>query len=192
MKIAATKKMWMTKHRWIVVVVNLFFYEEINWLIPIYPMLQAGNCALILWFGLLFTTNLYYTSTFKDIKPLQYRILEPRLYNDTLVNLYNFEFVFNNASLCMKSMAENKSIIVIMVHTARTNFDRRYAIRNTWGSIKIFRQWHLHLAFLIGSDPGSSPEIDAQLWDESKEHGDIIMGNFVDSYRNLTYKHLMG
>lgn len=79
-----------------------------------------------------------------------------------------------------------------MVHTARSHLQQRYAIRNTWGSIKIFKDWHLDLVFLLGSDTNSSIEFEAQLSNESKEHGDMVMGNFIDSYRNLTYKHLMG
>lgn len=79
-----------------------------------------------------------------------------------------------------------------MVHTARSNFHQRYAIRNTWGSIKLFKQWQLQLIFLLGSDPKSSRDYNTRLSNESKHHGDLIMGNFVDSYKNLTYKHLMG
>lgn len=118
------------------------------------------------------------------------------LHNDTLANLDNFEFVMNNASLCIESTEIHSSVIVIMVHTARNNFDQRYAIRRTWGSVKVIRKWRLHLIFLLGSDSNSNPEsyIETQtrLLDESIEYGDMIMGNFVDSYRNLTYKHLMG
>lgn len=79
-----------------------------------------------------------------------------------------------------------------MVHTARSHFQHRYAIRNTWGSIKVIRNWHLHLIFLLGVDPESSTEFEAQLSNENQEHGDMIMGNFIDSYNNLTYKHLLG
>ncbi|XP_037033178.1 beta-1,3-galactosyltransferase 1-like [Bradysia coprophila] len=70
----------------------------------------------------------------------------------------------------------------------------RYAIRSTWGSVKLFRQWRLHLVFLLGIDPTTDPNshIEQRLRDESEEFGDMVMGNFVDSYRNLTYKHLMG
>lgn len=94
----------------------------------------------------------------------------------------------------MQSTTETS--IVIMVHTARSNFDQRYAIRNTWGSIKIFKERRLHLIFLLGigltTDPESYSESETRLLQESKEHGDIIMGNFIDSYKNLTYKHLLG
>lgn len=118
-----------------------------------------------------------------------------KIQNDTLSNLDNFEFVMNNPSLCMISATtEIQSHVVIMIHTARYNFDRRYAIRSTWGSIQLYKQWRFHLIFLLGIDSDSDPASveENRLWDESKEHGDLIMGNFVDSYKNLTYKHLMG
>lgn len=115
------------------------------------------------------------------------------LCNDTLVNLHNFEFVMNNVSLCMQSTTPTESI-VIMVHSSRSHFDERYAIRNTWGSIKMYKEWHFHLIFLLGIDPDCEPlgYTETRLKDEGEQHGDLIMGNFVDSYHNLTYKHLMG
>lgn len=120
----------------------------------------------------------------------------PHLRNDTLVNLKNFKFVMNNESICMPSTTSTNTSIVIMIHTARSNFDHRYAIRNTWGSVKMLHQWTLHLIFLLGIDSdahaGNYSETDTRLSEESNEHGDLIMGNFVDSYRNLSYKHLMG
>ncbi len=119
-----------------------------------------------------------------------------KIHDDTLIDLDNFEFIMNNESICMTSKPESKttSSLVIMIHTARYNFDRRYAIRSTWGSVKMFRQWSMHLIFLLGIDPTSDPESysETRLRDESEAFGDIIMGNFVDSYRNLTYKHIMG
>ncbi|KAJ6639940.1 Beta-1,3-galactosyltransferase 5 [Pseudolycoriella hygida] len=112
--------------------------------------------------------------------------------NDTLMNLQNFEYIINNASICSTTKGPKDSSAVIMVHSSRGNSEQRYAIRNTWGSIKIFKKWHLHLVFLLGNDPLSSSETDAQIIKESNEHGDMIIGNFIDSYHNLTYKHLMG
>lgn len=123
------------------------------------------------------------------------RFTHKSIMKDTLVNLENFEYVMNNATICTGSKtAETDSKIIIMIHTARYNFDRRYAIRSTWGSIKLYRGWHLNLIFLLGIDDTSDPKsfVEQQLWRESKKFGDIIMGNFVDSYQNLTYKHLMG
>lgn len=98
----------------------------------------------------------------------------------------------NNASICSSSALGNQPSIVIIVHTARDHFAERYAIRETWGSIKVYKGWIFHLVFLLGNDPASKLEFGDRLSEEAKQHGDIIMGNFIDSYRNLTYKHLMG
>ena len=35
-------------------------------------------------------------------------------------------------------------------------------------------------------------KLQASLYRENYHHRDIIQGNFIDSYRNLTYKHAMG
>lgn len=112
--------------------------------------------------------------------------------NDTLVDLDDFEYFMNNVSICGSSAVDDQRSIVIVVHTARSHFNERYAIRNTWGSIKVYKGWRFYLAFLLGDDPTSTTEFDAQLREESRQHGDMVMGSFVDSYQNLTYKHLMG
>lgn len=126
--------------------------------------------------------------------PHQYFILQSEVtlnnYVDTLIDLQDFKFLMNNASICATSSGENHSSIVVLVHTARHHFNERYAIRNTWGSVKVYKGWSFHLAFVLGIDPTS--DNDAELLEENKQHGDLIMGNFVDSYKNLTYKHLMG
>lgn len=110
--------------------------------------------------------------------------------NDTLVDLEDFKYIMNNNSICSSSAVGNLSSIVIIVHTARNHFVERYAIRQTWGSLKLYKGWIFHLVFLLGNDNASNA--DNRLNEESKLNGDMIMGSFVDSYRNLTYKHLMG
>lgn len=146
-----------------------------------------------MWLGLLHTINYCYSTNIEPSHRNTKSKLAKSSYNDTLVNLHNFQYVMNNASLCMQSTSPTETI-VIMIHSSRSNFDERYAIRSTWGSIKSYKQWHFRLIFLLGIDAVSDPlsYIETRLKDESKQHGDLIMGNFVDSYRNLTYKHLMG
>ena len=39
---------------------------------------------------------------------------------------------------------------------------------------------------------GDSPEWNEMLKDEQKSYKDILQINFVDAYRNMTYKHLGG
>ena len=46
------------------------------------------------------------------------------------------------------------------------------------------------LAFMLGM-PGE-PSLQAELEGENEEHGDLVQGNFLDTYYNLTYKSVMG
>ena len=66
----------------------------------------------------------------------------------------------------------------------------RDAIRSTWGRPKFRNSQSGVLVFLLGSS--TDEKIQMQLNDENQENGDIIQGNFSDTYHNLTYKNIMG
>lgn len=69
-----------------------------------------------------------------------------------------------------------------IVSSAPNNSFHRHEIRRTWGQGRT-------VVFLLGAaDPQLQPLIEM----ESRQYGDIVQGSFVDSYRNLTYKHVMG
>lgn len=59
----------------------------------------------------------------------------------------------------------------------------RRAIRSTWGK-------DLHLVFLLGET--NSSQTQQALEQENHVHHDLVQGSFLDSYRNLTYKHVSG
>ena len=73
--------------------------------------------------------------------------------------------------------------VSILVKTAALNANRRRIIRTTWGS-------GYNVYFLIGRP--SNDELQAQIDAEASQFRDILQGSFVDSYRNLTYKSIMG
>ncbi len=154
---------------------------------------QTGVCSVIL-LSTLYFLEFQYLMPFYNIQLRQYYIFQPEsphnIENETLMDLKHFEYLINNATICQGSIVGDQLSIVVIVHSARSHFTERYAVRNTWGSIKIYKGWTFHLVFLLGSDPNE--EFNARLWQESQRYGDIIMGSFVDSYKNLTYKHLMG
>ena len=44
--------------------------------------------------------------------------------------------------------------------------------------------------FVSNSDDG--PGVQSRVEDEAAQFGDIVQGNFDESYRHLAYKHIMG
>ena len=46
------------------------------------------------------------------------------------------------------------------------------------------------LVFMLGTTPNT--RLLEEVGQESAEHGDIVQGDLLDTYRNLTYKSVMG
>lgn len=113
--------------------------------------------------------------------------LEPSYSSDLfkLIDLRNFNFTINQPK-CDKS----SSLLVILVHSAPKNFLKRNRIRGSWGSLvgnKTVANYKLYFLFGTSSDPYQQ----RQLALENVMFPDIIQGNFIDDYKNMTYKHVM-
>jgi len=95
---------------------------------------------------------------------------------------------------CSVSDSENtpqRIRVVYVVKSAPDHFDRRDAIRKTWGYEKRFSDVPIRTVFLIGQT--DSRNIQDRLNDEHvKNGGDLVQGDFYDSYYNNTLKTLMG
>ncbi|XP_053619068.1 beta-1,3-galactosyltransferase 5-like [Plodia interpunctella] len=98
-----------------------------------------------------------------------------------LIDLKNFTFLIN-PKVCRNF---TKLLLVTIVFSKWTYFEKRMQIRERWDE----PVW-TKVIFLIGLTPAGDISHDIQK--ESDIYGDIVMGNFIDSYRNLTYKHVMG
>lgn len=99
---------------------------------------------------------------------------------EKLVDLNNFKFKINSP------VCESDEISVItVISSAPNNFHKRQAIRNTWGKPTDY----LKHVFLLGE---TTEELFKNILEEQKQYSDIVQGNFIDAYRNLTYKHIMG
>ena len=81
--------------------------------------------------------------------------------------------------------------ILIFVHTRASSIARRRLIRKTWASVRHHDGMHVRTVFVIGRDV-KRPQTQAQIEADAREHGDVIQLDFVDSYRNLTLKHMSG
>ena len=87
----------------------------------------------------------------------------------------------------------------------RLDFKLIFNIRSTWGR-PLIPNVKTRLAFLLGenikdgketlekniSGSTEASELQEEIERENSEHHDIIQGDFVDSYRNLSYKNIMG
>lgn len=110
-----------------------------------------------------------------------------------LIDLNGFGYLINQpkcpARLCGDSdkvaCANGSPIVLILVHSAPKNAHKRNVIRETWGQ----HDARARLYFLLGA-VGTAPA-QAKLQRENQQYNDIIQGNFIDSYRNITYKHIM-
>lgn len=101
-----------------------------------------------------------------------------------LIDLNNFKFITNQNS-CSRNKS-HQPLVIILVHSAPENFSKRRTIRRTWGG----RDERSYLIFLLGAV--TSATLNERIVKENAFHADIVQGNFVDSYRNMTYKHVMG
>ncbi|XP_015596836.1 acetylgalactosaminyl-O-glycosyl-glycoprotein beta-1,3-N-acetylglucosaminyltransferase [Cephus cinctus] len=97
----------------------------------------------------------------------------------TLIDMKNFRFTLNH-NPCNGSQS---LLLLVLVHSAPGNFLKRKVVRDTWGK----RTPAATLLFLVGL----SEQHQAHLEEEDRVYGDLIQGNFLDAYRNMTYKHVM-
>ncbi|KAK5643272.1 hypothetical protein RI129_007117 [Pyrocoelia pectoralis] len=54
------------------------------------------------------------------------------------------------------------------------------------------KKFDIRRIFLLGLAPTDKYTKQAAIVDEERRFGDLLQGNFIEAYRNLTYKHLMG
>jgi len=111
------------------------------------------------------------------------------------VNRYLHRIILEPIELCRPDTR-----MIILVHSHHPHTDRRAAIRSTWGEAVQTGSWPnerrnrscagLRLAFVLGlhRDPGLNDLVTEELF----RHGDIVQGDFADSYQNMTLKSLFG
>ncbi|XP_034474120.1 UDP-GalNAc:beta-1,3-N-acetylgalactosaminyltransferase 1-like [Drosophila innubila] len=101
-----------------------------------------------------------------------------------LIDLHNFDYLINQRS------CESHVHTLIMIHSAPSNIEKRTVIRQTWGGESVISvNSSLRLFFLFGAVEDADQQ--SLLREEHALHGDLLQGNFLDAYFNLTYKHVM-
>ncbi len=78
--------------------------------------------------------------------------------------------------------------IFIYVFTSVKSFAKRQLIRETWANKSLL---DFNLVFIIGKYLKENATITKLLEIEQNKYNDLVQGNFIDSYRNLSYKSLV-
>jgi len=97
----------------------------------------------------------------------------------TLIDLKDFTLQLNS----FPCDGSSSMLLLVLVSTAPGHAEHRRTIRETWGS-----GFH-RVLFLLGAV--ESRDAQAKLEEENRTYRDIVQGSFLDSYRNMTYKHVM-
>ncbi|EDV29297.1 uncharacterized protein TRIADDRAFT_51471 [Trichoplax adhaerens] len=89
---------------------------------------------------------------------------------------------------------QSNNIILLMINSAPKNYERRSSIRETWGKPDFIRNAFGNHAwrtiFIIGDS--YSKTLNNIVDTEALKYGDIVLADFGDSFRNLTYKTVFG
>lgn len=121
-------------------------------------------------------------SVFSTVSPDVQTEKLPKSDVSQLIDLVNFNYLIEHRA-CKE--LKQKPTVVMMVHSAPNNFNKRKVIRETWAR----KDPRSLLIFLLGSVNSSHLQTKIEL--ENKVHSDLVQGNFGDAYRNMTYKHVM-
>ena len=94
-----------------------------------------------------------------------------------------YNYIINNPNICADAP---NLLVLIYVYSAPSSFKSRSAIRQTWGNKDLFDGRTLRIIFPVGATNDSKTQ--QQLQEENQVTGDIIQENYIDSYKNLSYK----
>ena len=113
-----------------------------------------------------------------------------------LLNLRQSDYYrLNNADVCSNAASTEKQqpfFFLALIHSKANHFRQRQVIRQTWAS----QHDLIRHVFLVGLDDRSGLEatmnVQNLLEAEHAKYGDLVQGDFIDHYRNLTLKNVMG
>ncbi|XP_071804775.1 beta-1,3-galactosyltransferase 5-like [Asterias amurensis] len=110
---------------------------------------------------------------------------------EPVVNPHLFNFTIRNQAACFnRSNSNGELFLVLLVKCAPFEKLDREQIRKTWGGVKEVLGRRVLTMFLLGES--TDPIIRKQVQEEDSTYHDLIQEDFIDNYKNLTYKNMMG
>ncbi|XP_070535692.1 beta-1,3-galactosyltransferase 1-like [Ptychodera flava] len=108
-----------------------------------------------------------------------------------IVMPHNYKFVINHPGKCFNPDTTKAEVfLLVFISSVHKNFEQRQAIRDTWGSPTMINGQRIITVFLLANVHDDN--LQALVKQENDKHGDILMENFDDTYKNLTLKSIMG
>ena len=91
-----------------------------------------------------------------------------------------------NITIAKDSVCQSGTKFAIAIHSAINNTALRQGIRETWGNSS---HHGIPVVFIVGLN--DNKDVHDLISLEHSTHGDLVVGDFVDTYRNLTWKHVI-
>lgn len=102
-----------------------------------------------------------------------------------------YPYIINEPDKC--SEGKPAPFLVLLITTEARQVEARNAIRQTWGNESIAPGLEVIRLFLLGTNVGELGHLQQKMLEaESRRHHDIIQQDFLDTYKNLTIKTMMG
>lgn len=113
----------------------------------------------------------------------------PKLFQEYLLHAHckSFPMLINQPNIC-----KDKPFLLMVLKSLIPQFERRQAIRETWGKVGEIGDKKVVTVFLIGNpntvEHDYNPDLSALLKREAEIFNDILMWDFRDTFLNLTLK----
>ncbi|XP_077188814.1 beta-1,3-galactosyltransferase 1-like [Paroedura picta] len=104
---------------------------------------------------------------------------------ENYIHLHSYRFLINEGDKCTK----RTPFLLLLIATKFDEHEHRQAIRKTWGNEKVIPGVEIIRLFMLGMNKSVSNQA---ILRESRHYHDIIQQDFIDTYKNLTLKTLMG
>ncbi|KAM9315348.1 N-acetyllactosaminide beta-1,3-N-acetylglucosaminyltransferase 2a [Pholidichthys leucotaenia] len=120
---------------------------------------------------------------------IDYNTLPP-IFQDFLfyMRCRTYPMLINQPHIC-----DRNPFLLLAVKSVIPHFERRQAIRETWGQAGVIANHTVVTVFLLGStwSIDNFPDLQGMLTYETKLHRDILQWDYRDSFYNLTLKEVL-
>ncbi|KAF1558335.1 N-acetyllactosaminide beta-1,3-N-acetylglucosaminyltransferase 3, partial [Eudyptula minor] len=104
-----------------------------------------------------------------------------------------FPVLLNVPGKCGGPEGSSNIFLLLAIKSSPVNYERREAIRKTWGQERTIEGAFIRRVFLVGVTPNAwnTKKLNQLLRLEQQEHGDVLQWDFRDTFFNLTLKQVL-